>query len=547
MRTLTFFFAFFLMGQLLPAQTAAQFGEDRLIVKFKPNVQIQLELGQPTGNFRLDALLETHKVLSIKYLGSKKMSILPGMHPRISVLRFQEKQDILLLINAFMATGLFEYVEPDYIGYGGGQMRVLLRPNDAHYDRQWGLSNDGSFSLSPATAGADIQMEDAWNIEQGSSDITVAILDSGIKLDHPEFDGRMWTNASEIAGNGMDDDNNGFVDDVNGWDFAYTDNDPDDAYGHGSNVAGIVAATGNNSIGYAGIDWNCKVMAVKILNDENWGYFSWWADAIYYAVDNGADVMNMSVGGAGGSSTLQDAVDYAYNSGTIIVACMMNFNQSTPYYPAAYTHTIAVGSTNADDTRSDPFFWDVTSGSNYGSHIDVVAPGNYIYGLDYDSDTNYNSYWGGTSQAAPHVTGLCALLLAQQARTPDEIRQVIRNTAEDQVGDASEDTAGFDDFFGYGRINAYRALSSLMVDTDEPLNTDDLLIFPNPVAKDQILEVSIKSKTWNDYTLKLMDASGRLVRQSQTPRIDVSRLQSGLYTILVADGIQTYSKQLIVK
>ena len=189
-------------------------------------------------------------------------------------------------------------------------------------------------------------------------------------------------------------------------------------------------------------------MIGKILDENNSGYYSWWTDAIYYAVDNGAKVINMSVGGSGFSSSMKDAIDYAYNNGVTVVACMMNENNNTTFYPAGYQNTIAVGATNPNDERSAPFFWSTTSGSNYGNHIDVVAPGNYIYGLNYQSDTNYNSYWGGTSQAAPLVTGLSSLLLAQDAdKTPDDIRSIIRNTAEDQVGNVSEDISGFDIYY----------------------------------------------------------------------------------------------------
>lgn len=301
-------------------------------------------------------------------------------------------------------------------------------------------------------------MENAWSIEQGDSNIVVTIIDSGTKLDHPEFTGRIWTNYHEIPNNGIDDDGNGYIDDVKGWDFANSDNDPMDDNGHGTNVAGIIGANGNNSIGYAGADWYCKLMILKGLDNNNYGYYSWWTEAIYYAVDNGAKVINMSLGGNSFSTTLQNAVTYALNNNVVVVVCMMNTNSNTVYYPAGFTGVIAVGSTNSNDTRSNPFFWSPTSGSNYGSHISVVAPGNYIYGLNYQSNTKYGSYWGGTSQATPHVSGLASLLLAQNpSRTPAQIKSTIETTAEDQVGNSSEDTPGWDIYFGHGRINAFNA------------------------------------------------------------------------------------------
>ena len=237
-------------------------------------------------------------------------------------------------------------------------------------------------------------------------------------------------------------------------------------------------------------------MICKILDQNNSGLYSWWAEAIYYAVDHGAKVINMSVGGPSFSNTMQTAINYAYNNGVTVVACMMNENNNVTYYPAGYQNTIAVGSTNPNDERSAPFFWSASSGSNYGSHIDVVAPGNYIYGLNYLSNTNYNSYWGGTSQATPLVTGLSSLLLAQDSnRSPDDIRTIIRNTAEDQVGNMSEDMLGFDNYYGYGRINAYQALSQFQVNTNEA-NFDDLKlsIFPNPSSKYLFIKSKIAYK-----------------------------------------------------
>ncbi|MDB4171117.1 S8 family peptidase [Polaribacter sp.] len=412
------------------------------------------------------------------------------------------------------------------------------------------MYNDGNFLLSPATNDADIDMELGWDIEQGEQSIIVAVLDSGIKLDHPEFSGRLWTNPNETL-NGIDDDNNGYIDDINGWDFANNDDDPTDDHGHGTNVTGIIGANSNNNLGYSGIDLNCKLMIVKILDQNNSGYYSWWTNAIYYAVDNGAKVINMSVGGSGFSSSMKDAIDYAYNNGVTVVAFMMNENNNTTFYPAAYQNTIAMGATNPNDERSSPFFWSTSSGSNYGNHIDVVAPGNYIYGLNYQSDTNYNSYWGGTSQAAPLVTGLSSLLLAQDAdKTPDDIRNIIRNTAEDQVGNVSKDITGFDIYYGYGRINAYQALLHGSLSTDEFANTINLSIFPNPISN----FVTINSKTEFKSILIRNILCKEIFRiensyNLNSLKLDFTNFESGIYivSILSIDGDLIVSKKIIKK
>lgn len=364
-------------------------------------------------------------------------------------LNFAATADVQALIKAYTATGVLEYAEPDYIA---GINTVT--PNDPYFQYSWGLNNNGTFAYSSYTpvAGADMDMKKAWDITQGSSAITVAVIDAGAKLDHPEFSGRIWQNTDEVAGNGIDDDGNGYIDDYRGWNFVSGNNNPTDDNGHGTNVMGIIGANGNNSIGYAGVDWNCKLMVLKTQNSSGSGSYSAMASAIYYAADNGAKVINMSLGGSASATALQDAINYAYAHNVTVVAAMGNNNSSVPSYPGSCTHVIAVGATTCADTRA--------SFSNYGSHISVVAPGDVIFGLSYLSNTDYTTGMSGTSQATPAVAGVLALLLAQNpARTPDQLRTIIESTAEDQVGSASEDVPGFDIYYGHGRVNAFAALS----------------------------------------------------------------------------------------
>lgn len=426
-----------------------------------------------TGCSSVDEISRQFNSLSVQRIALGKKSA-----QAVFVVKFPAGTDINKAISSYLASDKVEYAEPDHIGSASGAQGIT--PNDQYFSRQYGLKNNGSFSLSPAIAGADIEMENAWNIETGDTSVVVATIDSGCKLDHPEFAGRIWKNYGEIASNSTDDDNNGKVDDVQGWDFANNDNNPTDDHGHGTNVTGIIGANGNNSIGYARVDWKSKQMILKGLDNTGFGYYSWWADAIYYAVDNGARVINMSLAGQSSSTTLQNAITYAFNNNVLVVVCMGNDNSGTPVYPANCTNVLAVGSTNPNDTRTNPFFWSSTSGSNYGSHISVVAPGNYIYGLDHTSNTNYNSYWGGTSQATPHVAGLAALLIAQDpSRTPATLKSIIETTAEDQVGNPSEDVAGFDIYYGHGRINAFLALS-LSTAMEENGASVSFEVFPNP-------------------------------------------------------------------
>ena len=233
-------------------------------------------------------------------------------------------------------------------------------------------------------------------------------------------------------------------------------------------------------------------MICKGLNAQNLGYYSWWTSGLYYAVDNGARVINMSLGGTSTSQAMQDAVTYATQHGVVVVACMMNNNNSVVNYPAGLTGVISVGATNPNDSRANPFSWSPTSGSNYGSHLSVVAPGNYIYGLDYLSNTNYNVYWGGTSQATPQVAGLASVLLTLRPQlTPAQVKSIVQSTADDQVGLPTEDVAGWDPYFGYGRINAPRALATVLTATQagKPVATG-FQLFPNPARRTVTLQLT---------------------------------------------------------
>jgi subtilisin family serine protease len=422
-------------------------------------------------------------------------------------------------------------------------------PNDAFFSsRQWSHSNDGTFTLSPATVDADIDTDLAWDITQGDSNTIVAILDTGLRLRHPEFTGRIWQNTAETL-DGSDSDGNNYIDDTEaGWDFANDDNLPVDDHGHGTNVAGIAIATGNNNIGYAGMNWNSQIMVCKVLDDANAGFYSWMTEAIYYAVDNGANVINLSVGGNSPSATLEAAVDYAFNNNVALVVSTGN-QDSSIQYPARYTNAIAVGSTNSDDTRTSPFFWSATSGSNFGPEIDFIAPGNYMYGLSFSSDTNYNTYWGGTSQAAPHVAGLISLLLAVEPNlTVTQIRDILVASSEDQVGDA-DDTPGWDQYYGHGRINAYNALLSTTLSSSEfNISNEEISLYPNPISKG--LNVTLSNIPNGDYETIIYDINGKtlfnvnLTSNSEKVEFDAPNLSNGFYFIKLTN---TKNKQFIHK
>ncbi|MGH7726419.1 MAG: S8 family serine peptidase [Candidatus Eiseniibacteriota bacterium] len=399
-----------------------------------------------------------------------------------------------------------DIVEPDYIGHGSGSAGgAPVVPNDPSFGTQW-------FFRNLTSPGADNHATEGWARTTGSATVTVAILDSGIDWDHPDLDSRIWTNVFEIPANGVDDDVNGYIDDVRGWDFVSNDNDPMDDHGHGTNVAGIAGAESNNGIGVAGTDWSCRLMAAKNLNSSNSGLYSWWTASIVYAVDNGARVLNMSEGGTGYSASMESAVDYAHSLGAIVCVAMMNGNSATPYYPAAFVNPIAVGATNASDDRAVPFCWG--GGSSYGAHIELCAPGELIYSTLWN---NTYGYFCGTSQATPQVTGALSLGWAlAPTLTNSELRALLLASCDDQVGLPIEDTFGFDSYYGHGRLNLDRFLASVSLIAVEPsplagvgaLRPPD--VSPNPVSASARLRYVLPAA--GRIALTLHDVAGRRVR-----------------------------------
>jgi thermitase len=490
------------------------------------------------GNEKVDRITQTYQAIKIfkQATGKKNKKF-------IYVITFPKGTNIQRIIEEYYQTGEVDYAEPDGKASSSGVQGI--RPNDQYYAKQWSLNNDGTFAFSPAVAGADIDMERAWDLEQGSGNIIVGVIDSGAKLDHPEFSGRIWTNTNEIESNGIDDDHNGYIDDVRGWNFSYANNDPTDDNGHGTNVAGIIGANGNNNIGYAGIDWNCKLMILKGIDSTGSGFYSWFSAAVYYAVDNGVKVINMSIGGTSNSITLQDAIHYAITNDVVVVAAMANANSNVVNYPAGCSGVIAVGSTDANDNRSDPFFWNPTSGSNYGSHISVVAPGNYIFGLNNISNINYNFYWGGTSQATPHVTGLAALLFAKNpSATARQIKLIIEKTAEDQVGKPNEDIAGWDQYYGHGRINAFNALSDTTVMKEVASSEEQWIIYPNPTPHNVSLTFPITTSQ-----VVVINALGEIIFKKDIDNeknLTFQLFDNGAYIVQLITSNKTYTQKLIV-
>lgn len=282
----------------------------------------------------------------------------------------------------------------------------------------WGLNNTGQ---SGGRVDADIDLPEAWRFQTGSPNVTVAVIDTGIDYRHPDLAANIWRNTREIPGNGVDDDRNGFVDDVNGFDFANRDNNPWDDNGHGTHVAGTIGAVGNNNVGVAGINRNVKLMPLKSFGSNGSASLLNIVSAVNYATTMGAKIINASFGGGGYSQAMFDAVQRANRSGVLFVAAAGNNGRNTdfqPQFPAAYNlpNVISVAATDRFDQRANF--------SNYGRNtVDLGAPG-----VDVVSTLPNNRYGSldGTSMAAPHVAGVAALLYAQnQTRSATEVRDLI--------------------------------------------------------------------------------------------------------------------------
>jgi subtilisin family serine protease len=458
-------------------------------------------------------------------------------HSNIYVLHFDAATDIPNKKEELLLSGEFDWVEPN------GFVKACMIPNDSMFFRQYGLQNLGTFNLTMSTVDSDSDLPEAWDIEQGDSNVVVAVLDGGIALAHPEFLGRIWRNYNEIPNDTIDNDLNGYVDDYRGWNFAYDTNSPADDLGHGTSVAGVIGANGNNVIGMSGVDWFCKLMICKVLDANNFGTYADIADAIYYATNNGADIINMSFAG-GSSSVITAAVQYAWNNNVVMCAASGNGNTSVPSFPAADSLVLAVGGSNAWDVRYQF--------SNYGSHLDVVAAGDYIYILDYSNFSNYSNYSGGTSFASPFVAGVAALLKAQDtSRTNFEIYNIIRTTADDTIDHyTSQDTQGWDQYFGYGRVNAHDALlyDSLALAIPSVASENQLHIYPNPFSDQATIYSDVML---NDATMEIYNSTGQMVRKvenvsGQVIALERAELVSGSYLIVVRENDISIERNCII-
>ena len=372
--------------------------------------------GKATENYIADEILV--KFVDVNNARIKALNTAFGCKlvcsiPQINVMRIRIPHTATVndMISAYMARQDVEYAEPNYF------VRTLsITPDDPYYGIQWYLPK--------------IKADEAWRDNRGSKKVRIAVVDTGIDLDHPDLDGQI----------------------VSGYDFINDDNVPDDDEGHGTLIAGIIAAETNNGEGIAGINWDTELMPVKVLNEEGQGTHDTVALGLVYAAINGARVINLSFGGEQSSRTLEDAIDYAYNQGCILVAGTGN-DGGAIMYPARLPHCIAVGATDELDNLCDEQIWGNGLSSNYGSEIDVVAPGNNIIST-YPGGIFATA--SGTSMSTACVSGTAAMILSANLNLSNSgVREIIRESCDNLMD------AGWDEYTGYGRINLQEAMKGL--------------------------------------------------------------------------------------
>lgn len=427
---------------------------------------------------------------------------------------------------------LVELIEPNF------QYQAVALGNDYHINNQWYLKR--------------IRADKAWSLAHDSADMVVAVIDSGVQINHPDLKDNIWINKKEVPNNGKDDDRNGFIDDVNGWDFVNNVADPSpkfklgytaDGVVHGTVVAGVLAASGNNQVGVSGITWRAQIMALKALDDRGVTDTAKVVSAINYAVAQRVNVINLSFIGANYSRSLEEAIRRAYQAGIMVVAAGGNdlgqgFGQSLsdkPMYPvcldgaAGENMVIGVAATDSLDKKANF--------SGYGKCIDIAAPGIGIYSTSVyapkqnktgaEFDALYDGYWSGTSLAVPMISGAVALVAqTNPLLTPVQIRRLLADSADRNslVNDS------YAEQIGAGRINLYSAVAKAMMSIGKHKN--DLVLSEKngnvhqwsliaetkkltklPASDSRVLSLAGELVTSNANKLKVWSQEGKLIKE----------------------------------
>lgn len=496
--------------------------------KIKPSAQMHLppfeENSNPDVVFeKFPAYASLVKLYGIQEIKCPFQTQTPDVQ-NIYRIRFQQSDKVDELCRTLMQFPEAEYAEMSPI------LKLFNIPDDPDTAQQYYLDNINAWA--------------AWGITTGSHDIKIAIVDDGCRVTHPDLIANIWINPGEIAGNSIDDDGNGYIDDVSGWDAADEDNDPnvllsppaiwgEMAFTHGTHCSGLAAGTTNNGIGIAAVSYNVSLIPIKTVTDASWIPISIEtpAEGVDYAIAAGAHIVSMSFGGeqASGFATLETLINAGHDLGIIFVAAAGNNGDGsgglgTPNainYPAGFTNVLAVGATDQNDVK--PGF------SQYGDWIDVMAPGVGIY-----STLAWSSPYGnqdGTSMACPIVAGAIGLLKSYQPfATKEQIISCLKLGCDniDSVNPAYVDS------MGSGRINVYNSLVCLQqyqyITIDEE---NECIVFPNP-ATDYLM---IHFENNDNRQIQIVDINSRIVYETKSNGnkiyIELSDLATGMYIVKV--------------
>jgi serine protease len=429
--------ATFFISTFSDAQTVhPDYQDGKIYLKIKDNSDfIFRSMDEVQANKRFRDLYYIFNQYQVTKSGRPFLVLNTPIFERTYKLEFQNPSQVYDLIKELERLDYVEYAERVEL------LRIALTPNDP------AISQNLAYHLS------NIQAFDAWDIHTGGNAV-VAIVDDAVRINHVDLAPNAWVNTGEIPNNGQDDDGNGYIDDINGFDVADGDNNPnppasaaDFNFSHGTHCAGIACGATNNGTGIASIGFNNKIMAVKCTRDGGDAQFvEKGYEGVAYAMASGADVISMSWGGGGSSNSAQNVFTQAHSLGITLVAAAGNDNVSTVFYPAGYNFVISVASSNQSDQKS--------SFSNFGSWIDITAPGSNIISTVATSSSSYESY-NGTSMACPMVAGLCGLLKSYNGSlNPDEIEGCLTNGADN----IDQQNPNHLSQLGAGRINAFKTL-----------------------------------------------------------------------------------------
>lgn len=487
-----------LSAQAAP-RSALNCASNHVLVRFKPEVRALLpdvapasqltallaRLGLPRGS----ELRETQLAHRFRpKLAANSRLKHEAVDPRhFFYLRLPSGLSTAECIRRLAAHPLLEYAEPDWIGTAATTI-----PSDPNFADQWHHKN----SFKPS---ASIQTPLAWDITQGSSNVLVAVLDTGL-TDLPEFAGRT----------------------VPGYNFAYNENDTTDDNGHGTEVTSVLCASANNGFFGAGVDWNCRIMPVKVLDDRNIGFYSWWAQGIDYAVTNGCKVINFSAGGTAFGRSVERAITNAIAQGVIFVTASGNFGEASLGFPANLDVCISVGASDQNDRRADF--------SDYGPELDLIAPG-----VDIPIVTRFGKleFVEGTSFSTPLVAGVCALLAAVRPDlTQTDAHHLLTAGADDQIG-GDADTLGFDIEHGWGRLNAFNSLLLATTRVDQLRRTNGHIelswISPSNASNKEPYQVEYKT-SFNEPWIPLTNANAFRYEEGRTHWTDNEPHSTGVGT-----------------